>query len=338
MNITKGPRKVPVKTVIYGPAGIGKSTFASFFPDPLFIDVEGSTNQMDVARTDTPRTWESLIGLIEQVIKERPCKTLVIDTVDWAEKLCTKYILNKHGVDGIERVGGGYGKGYTYLAEEFQRILRALNLVIEAGMHVVLCAHAQMRKFEQPDEMGAYDRWELKLEKKTAPLVKEWADNLFFVNYKTIVITTENKTRKAAGGQRVMYCTHNPVWDAKNRYCLPDEVPFDYMQVAWIYEDNPNDPVKVVQDAVRMVDTMEAEEQKDPKEPLLVQARALMERAGVQESQIQTLCAAKGFYPMDTPLEGYSEEFLQNMIIDQWDKLVTLLPPVAEDGTVEVNI
>lgn len=46
-----------------------------------------------------------------------------------------------------------------------------------------ICAECMMRKFEQPDEMGAYDRWELKLQKKTAALVKEWADLLLFANY-----------------------------------------------------------------------------------------------------------------------------------------------------------
>lgn len=336
MNITRGPRKVPVKTVIYGPAGIGKSTFAYCFPDPLFIDTEGGTNQMDVARTDTPTSWDHLLNLVEQVNTERPCKTLVIDTIDWAEKLCSKGIRDKAKVASLESFG--YGKGYTYLAEEMAKLLKLLDKTRDAGMHVVLCAHAQMRKFEQPDETGAYDRWELKLEKKTSAMVKEWADNLFFINYKTMVIKTDNNTRKATGGQRVMYCTHNPVWDAKNRFCLPDELPFAYAQVAFIYEDNPNDPVKVVQDAVRMVDEAEAKEQEDPKQVLMTQIRALMDRAGVKDEQIQMLCASKGFYSMDTPIEEYSEEFLQNMIIDQWDKLVTLLPPVAEDGTVEVNI
>ena len=76
----------------------------------------------------------------------------------------------EHGLGGIE--GFGYGKGYTYLAEEFGRLLNSLSDIIDVGIHVVLVAHAWMRKFEQPDEVGSYDRWELKLQKKTAPLIK----------------------------------------------------------------------------------------------------------------------------------------------------------------------
>ena len=50
-----------------------------------------------------------------------------------------------------------------------------------------------MRKFEQPDELGAYDRWELKLDKNTAPLVKEWADMVLFANYKTVVVNVDGQ-------------------------------------------------------------------------------------------------------------------------------------------------
>ena len=57
-----------------------------------------------------------------------------------------------------------------------------------------------MRKFEQPDELGAYDRWELKLGKKTSsqisPLVKEWADMVLFANYKTYAVAVDKDGKK----------------------------------------------------------------------------------------------------------------------------------------------
>jgi hypothetical protein len=90
-----------------------------------------------------------------------------------------------------------------------------------------------MRKFEQPDEMGAYDRWEMKLTKKTAPMLKEWADMVLFCNYKTEVITDQNtKSKKATGGRRVMYATHHPCWDAKNRFGPPDVLPLIYQSIS----------------------------------------------------------------------------------------------------------
>lgn len=228
MKITKGIIPCAKKVVIYGPEGIGKSTFASQFPDPVFIDTEGSTNSMDVARLPKPTSWQMLLEEI-QYVKDHPdvCKTLVIDTVDWAESMCIQSICDKHQKSGIEDFG--YGNGYVYTKEEMGRFLNQLSEVVEVGVNVVLTAHAQIRKFEQPDELGAYDRWELKLGKKTSsqtsPLIKEWADMLLFANYKTFSIAVDDKgqKRKAQGGERVLYTSHHACWDAKNRL---DRHPF----------------------------------------------------------------------------------------------------------------
>ena len=242
MKITRGRIKKAKKVVIYGPEGIGKSTFASRFPDPVFIDTEGSTSSMDVARLPRPTSWNMLLEEIDY-IKSHPgeCRTLVIDTVDWAEQLCVDHICSIHNKKGIEDFG--YGNGYVYAKEEFGRFLNRLSDVIDVGINVVLTAHAQLRKFEQPDELGAYDRWELKLGKKTSsqtsPLVKEWSDMLLFANYKTysVAVDKDGKKHKAQGGKRVMYTSHHPCWDAKNRYDLPEICDFDYQVIKGILED-----------------------------------------------------------------------------------------------------
>lgn len=154
--------------------------------------------------------------------------TLVIDTLDAAETLCVKHVLTVKKWSSIE--DAGYGKGYTYLADEFAKLFVALDKVIESGKNVLLLAHAQIKKFEQPDEMGAYDRWELKLQKKCAPIVKEWCDLLLFANFKNDMMKDEQtKKYKATGGRRrVMYASHTAAYDAKNRLGLPDEMPFDF--------------------------------------------------------------------------------------------------------------
>lgn len=246
MDIIKGKIPCAKKVVIYGPEGIGKSTLASCFPDPVFSDTEGSTNSMDVARFPKPSSWQMLKDQIAYV-KANPacCKTYVIDTIDWAEQMCVESICAQHQKKGIEDFG--YGNGYVYVKEEFGRFLNSLSEVVEKGVNVVLTAHAQMRKFEQPDELGAYDRWELKLGKKTSsqtsPLVKEWADMLLFCNYKTIVVNVDGQgaqkgKNKAQGGRRVMYTSHHACWDAKNRYGLPDELPMEYSAIAHVIEQS----------------------------------------------------------------------------------------------------
>ena len=53
-EITEGVINGAQKVVFYGPEGIGKTTFAMKFPDPLFIDTEGSTKKYDVRRLPKP--------------------------------------------------------------------------------------------------------------------------------------------------------------------------------------------------------------------------------------------------------------------------------------------
>lgn len=272
MNITRGVQARAQKTVIYGPEGVGKSQLASQFPEPLFIDTEGSTGNMDVARLDKPTSWTMLMNQIA-FVKSNPtvCKSLVIDTIDWAERLCIEHICASHNKKGIEDFG--YGNGYTYVSEEFGRLLNRLQELVDIGVNVVLTAHAQIKKFEQPDEMGAYDRWELKLGKKTtsqtAPLVKEWCDLLLFCNYKTHVVATDDKGKKhkAQGGTRVMYTEHHPAWDAKNRHGLPFEVPLAYGSIAHIFErqaQSPQSNPTPVQPAPKPAQTVQAVQQTPP--------------------------------------------------------------------------
>ena len=271
MNITRGKITGTAKKVLlYGPEGIGKSTFASQFPDPLFIDTEGSTKELDIARFDAPSSWTMLTEQVRYVIAHPDvCRTLVIDTADWAERLCVEHILADRQIKSIEEPG--YGKGYTYLKEEFGKLLNLLTDVIEKGINVVLTAHAWMRKFEQPDEMGAYDRWELKLSKQCAPLVKEWTDMILFANYKTIVVKNENKKNKAQGGRRVMYTSHHSCWDAKNRFGLPEEVPFEFSSISHLFEAAPKaeakkpEPVPVKEEPkAKETKTPEPEPEREP--------------------------------------------------------------------------
>lgn len=242
MQITRGKINVAQKVVCYGPEGIGKTTFAAQFPDPIFIDTEGSTNNIDVSRLPKPSSWSMLLEQIDFVKRSRPCKSLVIDTIDWAERLCIEYVCDRGKKDSITKFG--YGEGYIQLEEELGKFLNKLTDLIEIGINVVLTAHAKITKFEQPDEFGAYDRWELKLGNKTtgktSALVKEWADMLLFANYKTVSVATNDKGTKykGQGKKRVMYTSHHPAWDAKNRHGLSEELPFDYSQIVHCIPDS----------------------------------------------------------------------------------------------------
>jgi len=252
LNISRGRIWKAQKVTIYGPEGIGKSSFASDFPDPIFIDTEGSTYLMDVARFPRPSSWTMLLSMIKQVATTPGCcKTLVIDTIDWAEQLCVSHVYATYDKKGIEDFG--YGKGYVFVKEEIGRFLNLLSDVIEAGINVVLTAHSTIRKFELPDECGSFDRYELKLGNKTgsqtSALVKEWADMVLFANYKQYVVEVEKK-KKAQGGTRVMYTQHHPCWDAKNRHDLAEQLPFEYARISYCIPNHADaEPTKAAESA-----------------------------------------------------------------------------------------
>lgn len=320
MEIITGKIPKAQKVVLYGVEGIGKSTFASQFPAPLFIDTEDSTLHMDVKRFPKPTSWEMLMQQVDLVKQNKPCQTLVIDTMDWAEDLCKRHLMAANGWNAID--SEGYGKKFVALAEQMGGLLNKLSEVIDLGINVVVTAHAMLRKKEEPDEMGAFDRYELKLEKKTAPLVKEWADMVLFANYKTTVITdSKTNSKKATGGQRMMYTAHRPAWDAKNRIGLADELPFDYAQIAQAFKEVTPQPA---------VSAVESEVQSQPvqKEPNFAPERNeeipaviprsvadLMGNDQVSVEEIMQIIYQGGFMPADTPIE--------NVPKDLWDYLAT---------------
>lgn len=266
------------KVVIYGPEGVGKSSLANNFPKPLFIDTEGSTTELDTDRLPRPSSWQMLKQQIDWYKGQiGRFETLIIDTIDWAEALCNQQICANHNVKGIEDIG--YGKGYIYSTEEFGRLLNILSDVIDMGSNVVLVAHSQIVKFEQPDEMGAYDRYQLKLGKgtgsRTAAIVKEWADMVLFINYKTFSVATDDKgnKHKAQGGTRTIYTTHHPAWDAKNRHNLPEELPLDYSHIAHIFNVQAPDGTQQTwtsqepQQPVSNINTMNNQTDSVPQQP-----------------------------------------------------------------------
>lgn len=322
MKISKGKKKTAIRWVIYGTEGIGKSTLVSHFPDPLYIDTEEGTLQLDVQRFDGIDTWEDVTDAIDYVL-ENPdvCKTLVLDTADRAETMLVQDMLAKDRKASIEAYG--YGKGYTMLQERFQKeLLNRLDKVIAKGIQVVVIAHSKQRTVNPPDD-NPYDHYELKCSKNVSPILKEWADCLLFLNYQFIVTIDDNASKgKAKGeGKRVMYCTHMPQWDAKNRFGLPDELPMDYKYLKPIVEGSVskkkerknldiNAPNKGIVDDDNPVEMTAWE---------VIQQR--LKEADVPESRLIELLKKKGYG--DNP-EEYSETMLQS-VLDSIDQTIKYL-------------
>lgn len=338
MNITSGKIPKAQKVVLYGVEGIGKSTFASQFPDPLFIDTEDSTLHMDVKRFDKPTSWTMLLQQVQYVKQNKPCQTLVIDTMDWAEQLCKDHLRSQSKWNDT---GNDYGNKYIALEKEMGTLLNKLSDIVDTGVNIVVTAHAMLRKKEEPDEMGAFDRYELKLEKKSAGIVKEWADMVLFANYKTTVITdSKTNSKKATGGQRMMYTTHRPAWDAKNRIGLADELPFEFAQIAQALNEvtpvaqpatttpEPERTTVVDSAPVDLPPTNEnfaPERTTEPIPAVVPRAMAdLMTTDKVTVDEIMQIIYQGGFMPIDTPLENIPED-LWNYLVTNWAAAMNLL-------------
>ena len=241
-TITSGVQPSAVRLVIYGDEGIGKSTFISTIPGTLFIDIEGSTKQLHVNRLNpAPTSWDQLLDMIDDVANNPSiCRNLAIDTADRAEQLLIDALLTEGHCTSIEQYGGGYGKGYTALAERFTKdFLRRLDRLIAKGVNVSIISHATTRKFESPTD-PPFDRWEMSLSKKVAPLLKQWCDALGFVSYEFMVEKTKSGKAKAVGSEkRIISFNHKPTYDAKNRYKLGDRLPLEYDSIRKMYESQP---------------------------------------------------------------------------------------------------
>lgn len=349
-DISQGPMLSATKLVIYAVEGIGKSTFASQFPNPLFIDTEGSTNTMNVRRLPAPNSWQMLLQEV-QYVRDTPglCSTLVIDTIDWAERLCIDEVCKTHQKNGIEDFG--YGAGYTYVYEAFGKLLNLLSDIVEHRINVVLVAHSMIRKFEQPDEAAPYDRYQLKLidtpKKSVANMVKEWADAVIFANYKTVVEKTDSGKAKARGNKRVMHTQHNACWDAKNRWGLAAELPFDYNEIApYITQATCANSAHVQQAA--QPEQQPQINQTPTSVPELAQSQPvtqatpaalsdsglpgfwkpalqLMQADGVTIEEIRKVAADHGHFTIDTPPENFPPDYITGFIVPEWPNILDVV-------------
>lgn len=234
-SITRGRTVQPLRVVVYGPGGVGKSTFGAQAPSPIFLGPEDGSSLLDVARFPHPTGWGDIIEAVRTLTTEQhEFQTLVIDSADWAEPLCWAEACRLAGKRTIEDFG--YGKGYIAALDEWRKLIAAIEAMRKAKrMHVVVIAHGEVKAFKDPDitNGGDYDRWQLKLNKSAAGLLTEWCDELTFATFRTFAVKADpngpdKKRARGAGTDRVLHTERRPAFDAKSRHGLPSE-----MSLSW---------------------------------------------------------------------------------------------------------
>ena len=342
-KLTSGPVQRPQRVLLYGPEGIGKSTMASQMPNPVFIDVENGTSQLYVNRMPIPTNWDMLVDEA-RAIAEDPGEvmSIVIDSVDAAEFLCQADVCKSAKKPSIE--SWGYGKGYVISAEHFQQLLDVLDRCIDAGVNVILVAHSQMRKFERPDEAGAYDRFEVKLNKHIASKVKEWCDAVLFLDYETFVSVDEQGHGKASGGKRVIRTSHNVAWDAKSRWGLPDKLYLDSEGIREVMSrlsagdapetyEHPNKELledmgrkaKAEKEAKAEAEKPKAKSSSKPSTPKRLKPLFdACQQSGIRPNEVKEVMVEKGKRDPDTAITDWEPQFVE-WLMKQWPRVEELV-------------
>ena len=230
-TVVKGKVYTPDLVVIYGVDGVGKSTFASQAPNPIFVGSEKGTANMDVARLPSVNTFHDVMNAIKALTEDQhDYKTLAIDSLDWLEPLVWDAVCREAGAPNIEAAFGGYGKGYVAANKLWAEMMTKLSALRETKkMAIVLIAHAQVKAFNDPQQNATYDRYQLKLNEKASALWREYADCVLFANFEVYTKQNDKKKTIAMGdGTRLIYTERRPGYDAKNRYGLPSTLPLDW--------------------------------------------------------------------------------------------------------------
>lgn len=230
--VTKGKIKKPILTIIYGPDGVGKSTFGANAPSPIFLGTEDGTANLDVSRFQKPADFDAVRANIRELItEEHEYKTLVIDSLDWLETMVHTSICARDGSKTINQAQGGYGNGVEVALGAWRSLQADLSELREAkGMNIIMIAHSQVKDFHDPTQNMAYSRFLLKLNDKAAALWREYVDTVLFANFE-VVATKEKSDKKAKSfgdGARKIYTERRPSFDAKNRLGLPFELALDW--------------------------------------------------------------------------------------------------------------
>ena len=141
-----------------------------------------------------------------------------------------------------------------------------------------------------------------------------------------------------------MYTTHTNFADAKNRFSLAEELPFDYSEIAILIPDETAPGVKPMQEKkqeakqktvkksepestvpAQNTDIPATSTAKKTVNPVLQKVYDLMKQEHITEEQIRKAVAMKGYFPEDMPMKDYPADFIDGVLIGAWEQIKTFI-------------
>lgn len=227
-------RDAPIRAVIFGAEGVGKSTLCAGAPGAVFIATEDGLDNIDTRAVEPPTTWPHLLEAVDALIADDRCGSIVIDSLDWAEAMVWAHIVATRLDDKGRKVKSiedyGFGKGYVAAQAEFRVLLSALQRAGKAGKHVLLIAHAIRKAVKNPSGED-YEQWQIKLNEKCAGPIREWAHIVGFAELDIVTATEKddgNRTKGIWTGKRVLRTQPSAGYQSKTRLNLPAKIPLDW--------------------------------------------------------------------------------------------------------------
>lgn len=236
-DISSKTRKLPNRYILTAQEGWGKTSFGAMTPRPVFLMTRQETGLetlIDSGRLpEVPHfpevtTWTELLEAIDVLRNQtHEYKTLVLDTLNGAERLCHEHVcMREYGGEWGNKGFGSYQAGYKVSLADWRELLTRFDaLRAEKQMAVVALSHTKIVTFKSPDTAD-FDRYQAALHPETWAITHQWADAVLFGYFETVVDAQKGASKgKAAGGTfRMMRTERTATIDAKNRMGLPAEI------------------------------------------------------------------------------------------------------------------